>query len=205
MLGTFALSAGYYEAYYGRAQKVRALIARDFQRVWEGGADVLFTPTSPTPAFPFGERTQDPVSMYLSDIYTVTANLAGIPGISVPIGSVGGLPVGGQFLAPRWEEGRMIRAASGLEALLGGEVPEVVWDPRREPRGGKSERGSGQSGGRAQPRGVCHRPGDPCSAPNEPKVVLCRLHPFRRRAEHQRLPGVPRLTRCTAYGKRGGG
>ena len=139
MLGTFALSAGYYEAYYGRAQKVRALIARDFQRVWEGGADVLFTPTSPTPAFPFGERTQDPVSMYLSDIYTVTANLAGIPGISVPIGSVGGLPVGGQFLAPRWEEGRMIRAASGLEALLRGEVPEVVWDPRREPSEGGEE------------------------------------------------------------------
>lgn len=137
MLGTFALSAGYYEAYYGRAQKARALIARDFQRVWEGGADVLFTPTSPTPAFPLGERTQDPVSMYLSDIYTVTANLAGIPGISVPIGSVGRLPVGGQFLAPRWEEGRMLRAARGLEVLLGGEVPEVGWDSGREP----SERG----------------------------------------------------------------
>ena len=132
MLGTFALSAGYYEAYYGRAQKARALIAGDFQRVWEGGADILFTPTSPTPAFSLGERTQHPVSMYLSDIYTVTANLAGIPGISVPIGSVGGLPVGGQFLAPRWEEGRMIRAARRLEALLRGEVPEVGWDPGRE-------------------------------------------------------------------------
>ena len=119
MLGTFALSAGYYAAYYGRAQKARMLISRDFERVWEDGSDVLFTPTAPTPAFPLGERTQDPVSMYLSDIYTVTANLAGIPGVSIPIGMVDGLPVGGQFLAPRWEELGMLRAARGLEALLG--------------------------------------------------------------------------------------
>ena len=119
MLGTFALSAGYYAAYYDRAQKTRMLISRDFERVWEDGSDVLFTPTAPTPAFPLGERTQDPVSMYLSDIYTVTANLAGIPGISIPIGMVDGLPVGGQFLAPRWEELGMLRAARGLEALLG--------------------------------------------------------------------------------------
>jgi aspartyl-tRNA(Asn)/glutamyl-tRNA(Gln) amidotransferase subunit A len=117
-IGTFALSAGYYDAYYGRAQKVRALIAGDFDRVWAGGVDLLFTPTSPTPAFPLGERTADPMSMYLSDIYTVTANLAGIPGLSLPIGSVGGLPVGGQILAPRWEEGRMLRAARALERLL---------------------------------------------------------------------------------------
>ena len=120
ILGTFVLSAGYYDAYYGRAQRARARIAGDFERVWEEGVDVLFTPTSPTPAFQIGERTVDPVSMYLSDIYTVTANLAGIPGISLPIGTVDGLPVGGQFLARRWDECTMLRAARGLEALLGG-------------------------------------------------------------------------------------
>ena len=120
MLGTFVLSAGYYDAYYGRAQPARVRIAGDFDRVWEEGIDLLFTPTSPTPAFRIGERTRDPVSMYLSDIYTVTANLAGIPGISLPIGSVDGLPVGGQFLAPRWKECTMLRAARGLEKLLVG-------------------------------------------------------------------------------------
>ena len=120
ILGTFVLSAGYYDAYYGRAQRTRARIAGDFERVWDEGVDVLFTPTSPTPAFRIGERTVDPVSMYLSDIYTVTANLAGIPGISLPIGTVDGLPVGGQFLARRWDERTMLRAAGGLEELLGG-------------------------------------------------------------------------------------
>ncbi len=131
MLGTFALSAGYYDAYYGRAQRVRALIARDFRRVWADGVDVLFTPTSPTPAFRLGERTTDPVAMYLSDIYTVTANLAGIPGISIPIGAVEGLPVGGQFLAPMWDEARMIQAAHALESLTGA-VAGGVGDARRE-------------------------------------------------------------------------
>jgi aspartyl-tRNA(Asn)/glutamyl-tRNA(Gln) amidotransferase subunit A len=119
MLGTFALSAGYYDAYYGRAQKVRTLVAGDFERVWAEGVDLLFTPTSPTPAFALGERTSDPVSMYLADIFTVTANLAGIPGISLPVGEVDGLPVGGQLLAPMWEEPRMIGTAAALECLLG--------------------------------------------------------------------------------------
>jgi aspartyl-tRNA(Asn)/glutamyl-tRNA(Gln) amidotransferase subunit A len=123
MLGTFALSAGYYDAYYGRAQKVRTLIAGDFRRVWEEGVDLLFTPTTPAPAFSLGARTDDPVAMYLSDIFTVTANLAGIPGISLPIGSVDGLPVGGQLLAPMWEDATMIRAARGLEVLLGDILP----------------------------------------------------------------------------------
>ena len=118
MLGTFALSAGYYDAYYGRAQRARWAIAADFGRVWREGVDLVFTPTAPTPAFPIGERTHDPLSMYLSDIYTVTANLVGIPGFSVPVGAVEGLPVGGQLLAPHWEEARMIRAARGLESLV---------------------------------------------------------------------------------------
>jgi aspartyl-tRNA(Asn)/glutamyl-tRNA(Gln) amidotransferase subunit A len=115
LLGTYALSAGYYDAYYGRAQKVRALIARDFERVWAAGVDLLLTPTSPSVAFPLGERTGDPVAMYLSDVFTVPANLAGIPGLSLPVGEAHGLPVGAQLLAPRWEEARMIRAAATLE------------------------------------------------------------------------------------------
>jgi len=124
MLGTFGLSAGYHDQYYGRAQKVRALIARDFQEVWDDGVELLFTPTAPGPAFRLGERTDDPVAMYLSDVFTVTANLAGIPGVSVPIGSIDGqgaspLPLGGQFLAPPWEEARMLQAARTLEASYG--------------------------------------------------------------------------------------
>ncbi len=124
MLGTFGLSAGYHEQYYGRAQKVRALIARDFERVWADGVDLLFTPTTPGPAFRLGERTTDPVAMYLSDVFTVTANLAGIPGVSVPMGEVadgsgGPLPLGGQFLVPPWHEARMLQAARALERSLG--------------------------------------------------------------------------------------
>ncbi|HSL71961.1 MAG TPA: amidase family protein, partial [Longimicrobiales bacterium] len=118
MLGTYALSAGYYEAYYGRAQRVRALIAEDFRRVFASGVDVLFTPTTPSVAFRLGEKAADPYEMYLSDVFTVTANLAAIPGISLPIGKVGHLPVGGQFMADRWQEATMIRAAAGLELLL---------------------------------------------------------------------------------------
>ncbi len=121
MLGTYALSAGYYEAHYGRAQKVRTLIARDFRQVFASGVDVLFTPTAPTPAFGLGEKTGDPYTMYLSDIFTVTANLAGIPALSLPVGEVDGLPLGGQFMAPAWEEERMIRVAAAVEAGLSGE------------------------------------------------------------------------------------
>jgi len=119
MLGTYALSAGYYDEYYGTAQRARRLITEDFRRVFDGGVDVLFTPTSPTPAFRLGERMADPVEMYLSDVFTVTANLAGIPGVSVPVGRVEGLPVGGQILAPWWQEERMLAAAGVLEASLG--------------------------------------------------------------------------------------
>jgi len=116
MLGTYALSAGYYDQYYGTAQRARQLITADFTRVFDGGVDALLTPTSPTPAFELGERTADPIEMYLSDVFTVTANLAGIPGVSVPIGRVDGLPVGGQVLAPWWAEERMLAVAGALEA-----------------------------------------------------------------------------------------
>ncbi|MBX6362446.1 MAG: Asp-tRNA(Asn)/Glu-tRNA(Gln) amidotransferase subunit GatA [Gemmatimonadetes bacterium] len=119
MLGTYALSAGYYDEYYGTALRMRARIARDFTEVFASGVDVIFTPTTPSPAFRLGEKVGDPYQMYLSDIFTVTANLAGIPGLSLPIGRVDGLPVGGQFLADRWDEATMIRAAAALERAMG--------------------------------------------------------------------------------------
>jgi aspartyl-tRNA(Asn)/glutamyl-tRNA(Gln) amidotransferase subunit A len=118
MLGTYVLSAGYYDEYYGTAQRVRTLIARDFDRVFAGGVDLLFTPTTPTPAFGLGEKLADPYEMYLSDVFTVTANLAALPALTLPVGTAGGLPVGGQLIAPRWGEPAMIAAAAALEAAL---------------------------------------------------------------------------------------
>jgi aspartyl-tRNA(Asn)/glutamyl-tRNA(Gln) amidotransferase subunit A len=115
MLGTYALSAGYYEAYYGKALKVRRLIAGDFARAYEQ-ADVLITPTSPTVAFPLGAKTDDPLTMYLCDTYTIPSNLSGDPAISVPFGTgSGGLPVGVQVLAPTLGEPVMFRVARSLE------------------------------------------------------------------------------------------
>jgi aspartyl-tRNA(Asn)/glutamyl-tRNA(Gln) amidotransferase subunit A len=111
MIGTYALSSGYYEAYYGRAMKVRTLIKQDYERVFRT-VDALVTPVSATPPFRVGEKTEDPLAMYLSDIYTVTANLAGVPGLSVPCAFTGaGLPVGLQILGPQFEEGRILRLA----------------------------------------------------------------------------------------------
>ncbi|MEO6525612.1 MAG: Asp-tRNA(Asn)/Glu-tRNA(Gln) amidotransferase subunit GatA [Gemmatimonadaceae bacterium] len=121
LLGTYVLSAGYYDAYYRKAQQVRTLIADDFRRVFESGVHVLFTPTAPTTAFPIG-AISDPYEMYLSDIFTATANLAGVPAMSVPIGRVGGLPVGGQFLASHFDETRMFTAAFALERAMGAEA-----------------------------------------------------------------------------------
>ncbi len=115
MLGTYALSAGYYEAYYLRAQKVRALIAKDFSDAFQH-VDLILTPTSPVPAFRLGERTTDPLQMYLADIYTVTGSLAGVPGISVPCGKTPeGLPVGLQIFGPHFEEGRVLQLAHSFE------------------------------------------------------------------------------------------
>jgi len=122
MLGTYALSAGYYDEYYGTAQRARSLIAQDFAEVF-ARVDVLFTPTAPTTAFSLGERTGDPLAMYMSDVFTVTANLAGIPGVSVPVGYVDGLPVGGQLLAPWWGESTMLAAAGAVEASSPGSLP----------------------------------------------------------------------------------
>jgi aspartyl-tRNA(Asn)/glutamyl-tRNA(Gln) amidotransferase subunit A len=118
LLGTYVLSAGYYDAYYKKAQEVRALIAEEFRRTFSGGVDVIFTPTAPSVAFKHGAKS-DPYEMYLSDIFTVTANLAGIPGASVPIGRVDGLPVGGQLMAAHFDEMAMFRAAYAIERTLG--------------------------------------------------------------------------------------
>jgi aspartyl-tRNA(Asn)/glutamyl-tRNA(Gln) amidotransferase subunit A len=119
MLGTYALSAGYYEAYYGQAQKVRTLIIRDYEAAFER-FDVLVSPTSPTTAFRIGERADDPYAMYLSDVFTIPANLAGTPAVSIPVGLDGdGLPVGLQLTAPLLGEATLLRAASALEADLG--------------------------------------------------------------------------------------
>jgi aspartyl-tRNA(Asn)/glutamyl-tRNA(Gln) amidotransferase subunit A len=118
MLGTYALSAGYHDRYYRAAQNARTRIEADFRKVFADGVDALFTPTTPTPAFPLGERTSDPMRMYLSDVFTVTANLARLPAISVPIGNVDGLPVGGQVLAPWWREAIMLAVAGTIERRM---------------------------------------------------------------------------------------
>ncbi len=118
MLGTYALSSGYYDAYYGRAQRVRTLIAEDFRRAFEQ-VDLIVTPTSPTVAFKLGERTQDPLAMYMSDFFTVPMSLAGIPALSLPAGLSDGLPVGVQLAAPAFSETRMLDAALALEGALG--------------------------------------------------------------------------------------
>ena len=119
MLGTYALSAGYYDAYYGKALKVRRMIADDFDRAYQH-ADVLLTPASPTVAFPFGAKGDNPFAMYLCDVYTIPSNLSGHPGMSVPFGTgADGLPVGVQILAGTLGETQMFRAAAALERTMG--------------------------------------------------------------------------------------
>ncbi|MGH7207026.1 MAG: amidase family protein, partial [Nitrospiraceae bacterium] len=119
MLGTYALSAGYYEAYYGKAQAVRTLIRRDFEAAFQE-VDLIVTPVMPTPAFKLGERVADPLQMYLSDIYTISVNLAGIPAISLPCGfSRAGLPIGLQIIGRAFEEETILRAAHAYEQATG--------------------------------------------------------------------------------------
>jgi aspartyl-tRNA(Asn)/glutamyl-tRNA(Gln) amidotransferase subunit A len=115
ILGTFVLSSGYYDAYYLRAQKVRTLIRRDFERAFEA-CDVVATPTSPVPAFRFGEKSDDPLQMYLADIFTVPANLAGIPGLSIPCGFTEGLPAGLQLLGRPFDEETLLRLGAAYQA-----------------------------------------------------------------------------------------
>ncbi len=119
ILGTYALSSGYYDAYYGSAQKVRTLIQQDFDAAFSQ-VDIIATPTAPTTAFKFGEKVGDPIQMYLNDVATIPANLAGVPGMTLPSGlaSDDGLPVGIQFVAPAFEDARLYRVGAALEALL---------------------------------------------------------------------------------------
>jgi len=116
MLGTFALSTGYYDAYYLKAKKIQRLLYEDFLKAFQE-VDVILTPTTPTPAFRFGEKTQNPIDMYLSDIFTVSVNLATLPAVSVPIGFVNNLPVGGQVIGRPWEEGTILRVSRVWEEV----------------------------------------------------------------------------------------
>ena len=128
MLGTYALSSGYYDAYYAKAQRVRTLIKRDFDRVFER-VDVIATPTAPTPAFRFGEKTQDPLQMYLSDIFTISVNLAGVPALSLPCGfSADGLPIGLQIIGKPFGESTILRTAAAYERV-------TEWKTRKPPIG----------------------------------------------------------------------
>jgi aspartyl-tRNA(Asn)/glutamyl-tRNA(Gln) amidotransferase subunit A len=120
LVGTYVLSAGYYEAYYGKAQRMRARIAQDFRTVFSDGVDLLLTPTTPTPAFKAGEKTGDPVQMYLADVFVCPASLAGLPALSLPVGRSEGLPVGAQLMAPYLADERMLSVAATLERHLEG-------------------------------------------------------------------------------------
>jgi len=122
LIGTYVLSAGYYDAYYRKAQRTRALIAGDFRRAFAGGVDLLLTPTTPTPAFRAGEKTGDPVSMYLADIFVCAISLAGLPALNLPVGRSEGLPVGAQLIAPFFEDERMLAAAGALERVVDAEA-----------------------------------------------------------------------------------
>jgi aspartyl-tRNA(Asn)/glutamyl-tRNA(Gln) amidotransferase subunit A len=116
MLGTYALSSGYYDAYYLKAQKARALIKQDFDRAWQE-VDAVLSPTAPTAAFKLGEKTADPLAMYLSDIFTITANLAAIPALAFPCGfTSGGLPIGVQLMGRPFEELQLLRLAAAFQA-----------------------------------------------------------------------------------------
>ena len=118
LIGTYVLSAGYYDAYYRKAQRVRALIAGDFARAFASGVDLLLTPTTPTPAFTAGEKMDDPVAMYLADIFVSAVSLAGLPAMSLPVGRSDGLPIGAQLIAPAFEDERMLAAAAALERTI---------------------------------------------------------------------------------------
>jgi aspartyl-tRNA(Asn)/glutamyl-tRNA(Gln) amidotransferase subunit A len=118
LVGTYVLSAGYYDAYYRKAQQVRALIADDFRQVFASGVDLLLTPTTPTPAFKAGEKTEDPVAMYLADIFVCAISLAGLPAVSLPVGLSEGLPVGAQLIAPFFEDERLLAAAAAIERAV---------------------------------------------------------------------------------------
>ena len=149
ILGTYALSAGYYDAYYGSAQKVRTLVQEDFARAFEQ-VDVILTPTAPTPAFELGAKTDDPMTMYVNDLATIPANLAGVPGMSVPGGVVDGLPYGLQLMAPAREDARLYEAGAALERLVGERRGGPVWAEAPElEKGAQRATTATTAGGRA--------------------------------------------------------
>ena len=128
MIGTYVLSAGFYDAYYNRARKVRTLIKRDFETVFADGIDAILTPATPSAAFGLGEASDDPVQMYLNDVFTVTVNMAGLPGIAVPAGlDAQGLPLGLQLIGRPWEEGALLNTAYALEARAGFVAKPAKW------------------------------------------------------------------------------
>jgi aspartyl-tRNA(Asn)/glutamyl-tRNA(Gln) amidotransferase subunit A len=128
MIGTYVLSAGYYDAYYLRAQKVRTLIKRDFENCFQAGVNAILTPTTPSAAFAIGEKGADPIEMYLNDVFTVTVNMAGLPGISVPAGlTQNGLPLGLQLIGKAFDEATMLRAASAVEQAAGFKHSPAKW------------------------------------------------------------------------------
>ena len=203
ILGTYALSSGYYDAYYGQAQKVRTLISRDFEAAFEQ-ADVLVSPTAPTTAFKLGEKLDDPLAMYLNDLATIPANLAGVPGISVPSGLADedGLPAGFQVLAPALADDRLYRVGAALEALLQTQWGGPLLDRAPTLRG--SDRMSATT-----PRLLSFddalgevRPGHGARgarrAEHRLEDVLRLPDGVRRRAQHPGLPGLPRAcpARC---------
>jgi aspartyl-tRNA(Asn)/glutamyl-tRNA(Gln) amidotransferase subunit A len=124
MLGTYVLSSGYYDAYYLKAAKVRTIITRGFENAFEN-CDAILSPVTPGPAFKIGEKCDDPLQMYLTDIYTVSANLAGIPGLSVPCGKAQGLPVGAQFMAPKWREDILLKLGFTAQQACLEDVPRI--------------------------------------------------------------------------------
>jgi aspartyl-tRNA(Asn)/glutamyl-tRNA(Gln) amidotransferase subunit A len=128
MVGTYVLSAGYYDAYYNRARKVRTLIKRDFEEAFAAGVDAILTPATPSAAFELGKKHADPVEMYLNDVFTVTVNLAGLPGLAVPTGlDAAGLPLGLQLIGKPWEEGELLNIGYALEQAAGFVAKPAKW------------------------------------------------------------------------------
>ena len=185
MTGTYVLSAGYFDAYYLKAQKVRRLITDDFRTAFQK-VDLLIGPTTPTPAFAIGAKIDDPVTMYLNDIYTIGANLAGLPGISVPCGFIDGLPMGLQLIGPHFSEASLLGAAHQFQRATTMAYPYSA--------AGTSD-GELGSGDRAR---------DPCAARHEIEDILGFGDRLWRRAQQPGEPGRPGLPRRAAGAERGG-
>ena len=183
MLGTYALSSGYYDAYYGKAQKVRTKIAEDFTAAWQV-CDFMVSPTSPGVAFELGAKTDDPWAMYLNDYCTVPIPLAGLPAISIPNGLADGLPTGFQIAGPAFSENRILDSAHALEQAIGFDGVTGARDERLRAR---------------------HRAGDPRPALDADEDVLLLRAVVRRGAQHAHLPGLPRPARGAAGAQRAGG